>query len=57
MDYMYPSIFFAYFLFLLLTLLTLYFLVRSFRQGYWGSQSEEPARRMMQDDEGDPNER
>ena len=57
MDYMYPSIFFAYFLFFLLTLLTLYFLVRSFRQGYWGSQSEEPARRMMQDDEGDPNER
>jgi hypothetical protein len=51
MDYMYPSIFFAYFLFFLLTLLTLYFFIRSIRQGYWGRDSEEPARRMLQDDD------
>jgi hypothetical protein len=51
MDYMYPSVFFAYFLFALLTLLTLYFCVRSFRLGYWGRNSEDPKFRMMQDDD------
>jgi hypothetical protein len=53
MDYMYPSVFFAYFLFALLTGLTLYFLIASRKQGYWGENSEEPKHRMMQDeDEG-----
>ena len=51
MDYMYPSVFFAYFLFALLTALTLYFCVRCARQGYWGRESEEPVRRMMRDDD------
>lgn len=55
MDYMYPSIFLAYFLFFVLTLLTLYFLLRSRKDGYWGKQSEEPKLRMMRDDEGDSN--
>ncbi len=59
MDYMYPSIFFAYFLFALLSALTLYFFIRSSRQGYWGRNSEEPARRMLLDDDegGDSHER
>lgn len=51
MDYMYPSVFFAYFLFLILTLLTLYFFIRSRKQGYWGKHSEDPKYRMMQDEE------
>ncbi len=51
MDYMYPSIFLAYFLFFLLTALTLFFLIRSWKDGYWGKHSEDPARRMMEDDE------
>lgn len=53
MDYMYPSVFLAYLLFLILTLLTLYFLIRSRKDGYWGKNSEEPKYRMMRDeDEG-----
>ncbi|MCX6624703.1 MAG: hypothetical protein NTY38_27305 [Acidobacteria bacterium] len=51
MDYMYPSVFLAYFLFLILTLLTLFFFVRSYKQGYWGENSEEPKHRMMRDDD------
>jgi hypothetical protein len=53
MDYMYPSIFLAYFLFFLLTALTLFWLIRSLKDGYWGRNSEDPVRRMMQDDEGE----
>jgi hypothetical protein len=52
MDYMYPSVFFAYFLFTLLTGLTLFFFIRSLKHGYWGSRSEEPKHRMMQDEDG-----
>jgi hypothetical protein len=52
MDYMYPSVFFAYFLFFLLTGLTLFFFIRSRKDGYWGARSEEAKYRMMQDDEG-----
>ena len=56
MDYMYPSIFLAYFLFFLLSALTLYFLLRTRKDGYWGKNSEDPARRMMRDEEeGDAN--
>ena len=51
MDYMYPSIFFAYFLFFLLTALTLFFLIRSRKHGYWGRRSDDPKYRMMQDDD------
>lgn len=49
-DYMYPSIYFAYFLFAILSGLTLYFLVRSARDGYWGARSEDAKYRMMEDD-------
>jgi hypothetical protein len=51
MDYMYPSIFLAYFLFAVLTLLTLFWLVHTWKAGYWGRNSEEPKYRMMQDDD------
>ena len=48
---MYPSVFLAYFLFAVLTLLTLYWLFRSRHDGYWGKHSEDPKHRMMQDDD------
>ena len=50
MDYMYPSVFFAYFLFFLLTGLTGFFFVRSLKHGDMGERSEEPKYRMMRDD-------
>jgi hypothetical protein len=50
MDYMYPSVFFAYFLFLVLTVLTGYFCVRSIKQGDFGKNSEEPKLQMMRED-------
>ncbi len=50
MDYMYPSVFFAYFLFFLLTVLTGFFFLRSVRAGDMGKHSEEPKYQMMRDD-------
>ena len=50
MDYMYPSVFFAYFLFFILTVLTGYFCVKSIRNGDMGKNSEEPKYQMMRDD-------
>ena len=52
-DYMYPSVFFAYFLFFLLGGLTIYFFVRSLRDGYWGPHGEDVKHRMLQDDAAD----
>ena len=49
-DYVYPSIFFAYFLFFLCVIGAIFFLVRSRHDGYWGSESEEPKYRMLDDD-------
>ncbi len=57
MDYMYPSVFFAYFLFFILTLLTGYFCVKSIKHGDMGKHSEEPKFQMMRDDsEGESHE-
>ncbi len=54
MDYTYPSVYFSYFFFFLMTGLTLYFLVRSIRSGDFSRDSEEAKYRMLQDDtEGD----
>jgi len=50
-DYVYPSIFFAYFYFFLLLIGAIYFLVRSIKHGYWGSKSEEAKYRMLEDDD------
>ena len=57
-DYVYPSIFFSYFLFFLFLAGGIFFFVRSFRDGYWGSKGEEPKYRMLEDDGEDapPNE-
>ena len=51
-DYVYPSIYFSYFLFALLAGGALYFFVRSLKHGYLSHDSEEPKYRMMHDEEG-----
>ncbi len=50
-DYSYPSVYFAYFLFLLLAGGALYFFVRSFGDGYWGEKGEDVKYRMLNDEE------
>jgi hypothetical protein len=50
MDYTYQSVFFAYFLFFLMAGGALYFFLRSLKDGYLGSNSEEPKWRMLRDD-------
>ena len=50
-DYVYPSIFLAYFMFVLFVVGAVFFLVRSARHGYWGKSSEEPKYRMLADDD------
>ncbi len=53
-DYVYPSIYFAYFFFAIMAGLALYFLVRSWRDGYFDAKGEEIKYRMMEDDEPRP---
>ena len=55
MDYTYPSVYFSYFLFLLFMVGALYFFTRSFRDGYWGAQSEDAKYRMLHDEEAEQN--
>ena len=50
-DYVYPSIFFSYFVFFLVTGGALFFFVRSARHGYWGPGGEDVKYRMLADDE------
>ena len=50
-DYVYPSVFLAYLMFFLCFAGAVFFLVRSLKHGYWGSQSEDPKYRMLADDE------
>ena len=50
-DYTYPSIFFSYFMFALFASGALFFLLRTIKDGYWGSNSEEVKYRMLQDEE------
>ena len=50
-DYVYPSVFLAYFLFFLFLVGAIFFLVRSRPHGYWGKNSEEPKYRMLEDDD------
>jgi hypothetical protein len=55
-DYTYPSVYFSYFLFLLLAGGAAFFFVRSLKDGYLGRDSEEPKYRMLEDepDDDDP---
>jgi len=50
-DYVYPSVFLAYFMFFLFVVGGVFFLVRSLRHGYWGEHSEDPKYRMFVDEE------
>jgi hypothetical protein len=50
-DYVYPSVFLSYLLFFLSTVVAIVFCVRSFRDGYWGPDAEEPKYRMLTDEE------
>ncbi|HEX9001714.1 MAG TPA: hypothetical protein VGB07_17540 [Blastocatellia bacterium] len=50
-DYVYPSVYFAYFYFFLLLVGAIYFFIRSARQGYWNERSEDAKYRMLEDDE------
>ena len=50
-DYVYPSIFLAYLMFFLCLAGAIFFLIRSARDGYWGSESEESKYRMLEDND------
>ncbi len=50
-DYVYPSIYFSYFMFFLFLVGAIYFFWRSRRDGYWGSQSEDAKFRMLYDED------
>ena len=50
-DYVYPSIFLAYFMFFIFLAGGIFFFIRSFRHGYWGSKGEDPKYRMLEDDD------
>ena len=52
-DATYANVYFSYFLFFLLTNNAVLFFIRSLRDGYLGSDSEEPKYHMLQDDEDD----
>lgn len=52
-DYVYPSIFFSYFLFTLLLAGAVFFCVRSIKDGYWGRDSEDVKYRMLKDETDD----
>ncbi|MBI1760933.1 MAG: hypothetical protein HYR56_05785 [Acidobacteria bacterium] len=47
-DYVYPSVFLAYFFFFLCLCVALYFFFRSWRDGYWGDDAEEAKYRMLE---------
>lgn len=51
MDYTYPSVYFAYFFFLIVALGALFFFFRTRKHGYWGKDGEEVKYRMLKDDE------
>jgi hypothetical protein len=52
-DYTYPSVYFAYLLFVVLAGGALYFFIRTIKDGYLGPNSEEPKYRMLEDDPQD----
>jgi hypothetical protein len=50
-DYVYPSIYFAYFFFFLALAGALYVCWRTRKHGYWGAESEVAKYRMLEDEE------
>ena len=51
MDYTYPSVYFAYFFFLIVASGALYFFFKTLKDGYWGEDSESPKYQMLKDEE------
>ena len=49
-DYTWPSVYFAYLFFTLSALLALYFFARSWKDGYWGKDSETVKYRVFDDE-------
>jgi hypothetical protein len=49
-DYSWPSVYFAYFFFALSLGLALFFFVRSWKDGYWGSQGEDIKHRIFDEE-------
>lgn len=52
-DATYVSVYFSYFLFFLLAGGAVFFFLRSLKDGYLGSDSEEPKYRMLKDEQDD----
>jgi len=50
-DYVYPSVFFAYFFFFLALVGALFFCFRTRKDGYWGQDAEEAKYRMLVDED------
>lgn len=50
-DYNYPGIYFAYFYFFIMSVGTLFFFIRSFKDGYWDKRSETAKYQMLKDNE------
>ncbi len=51
MDYTYPSVYFAYFFFLIVAVGALYFFVKSYRDGYWGEEGEDIKYKIFEEEE------
>ena len=52
-DYTWPSVYFAYWFFAICLFATIYFLLRSWRDGYWGDNAEEIKYTVFEDDPGE----
>lgn len=50
-DYSYPSVYFAYFYFLLMLVGAVFFFLRSFKDGYWDERGELVKMQMLKDEE------
>jgi len=50
-DYTYPSVFFSYLFFTISLGLGIYFFIRSWKDGYWGKDSEQVKYQVLQEDE------
>ncbi|HTS60700.1 MAG TPA: hypothetical protein VMH28_01680 [Candidatus Acidoferrales bacterium] len=52
-DYTYPSVYFAYFFFAISAGVCLFFLVRSWKDGYWGDKGEEVKYQVFDEEVGE----
>jgi len=51
-DYTYPSVYFAYFFFFIVFSGAAFFFFKTYKQGYFGKDSEEAKYRMLDDEMG-----